>query len=42
MKISLFVIIVVFASVDFWATKNIFGRKLVGLRWYTRLDEDDT
>lgn len=26
--------------VDFWITKNISGRKLVGMRWWAYIDED--
>ena len=39
--------IVVFVSIffciliDFWVTKNITGRYLVGLRWWTDMDEND-
>jgi len=41
MQLSLFILIVILSAVDFWSTKNIFGTKLVGLRWYTQLDEEE-
>ena len=28
-------------SMDFWVTKNIAGRQLAALRWYTKLDESN-
>ena len=26
---------------DFWVTKNLTGRKLVGLRWWNQINDDD-
>lgn len=33
-KFNFIAIMVVAAAIDFWITKNIAGRKLVGLRWW--------
>lgn len=38
--ITIFVIIILFLSMDFWTTKNISGRLLVGLRWWNYIDND--
>eukprot|EP01029_Cantina_marsupialis_P014179 TRINITY_DN31390_c0_g1_i2.p2 TRINITY_DN31390_c0_g1~~TRINITY_DN31390_c0_g1_i2.p2 ORF type:complete len:164 (+),score=18.60 TRINITY_DN31390_c0_g1_i2:135-626(+) len=35
-----FVIIVVILSCDFWVVKNITGRLLVGLRWWSELNDE--
>ena len=32
-KITVYIGIIIFSAMDFWATKNITGRLLVGLRW---------
>lgn len=32
-------IVIVIGAVDFWVTKNISGRLLVGLRWWEEIDE---
>lgn len=37
-----FSVILLLAVVDFWVTKNISGRLLVGLRWWNQVDEDGT
>ena len=34
-NISTYIGIILFSSIDFWATKNITGRLLVGLRWWS-------
>jgi hypothetical protein len=39
-KILDFTLVLVCASVDFWVTKNIVGRKLVGMTWWMRINED--
>lgn len=39
-EILAFVVIITFAAVDFWTVKNITGRKLVGLRWWSEIDEN--
>lgn len=35
-----FIIIVICVAVDFWTTKNVTGRLLVGLRWWNEVDEE--
>eukprot|EP00746_Dinoflagellata_sp_MGD_P039336 gnl/MRDRNA2_/MRDRNA2_19486_c0_seq1.p1 gnl/MRDRNA2_/MRDRNA2_19486_c0~~gnl/MRDRNA2_/MRDRNA2_19486_c0_seq1.p1 ORF type:complete len:210 (+),score=26.93 gnl/MRDRNA2_/MRDRNA2_19486_c0_seq1:85-714(+) len=35
-----FILCTVFSSFDFWVTKNISGRKLVGLRWWNEVLPD--
>ncbi len=35
-----FVLIILLQCMDFWVTKNISGRKLVGLRWYSKINKD--
>lgn len=37
--ITIFVILIIFLSMDFWTVKNITGRLLVGLRWWNHIDE---
>ena len=36
-----FVVTVTLLSFDFWTTKNVTGRLLVGLRWWHEVDEED-
>lgn len=38
--ITIFVIIIICLSMDFWTVKNITGRLLVGLRWWNHVDEN--
>ena len=38
--VTMFVILVLFLSFDFWVVKNVTGRLLVGLRWWNYIDED--
>lgn len=35
-----FVVTVTLVSFDFWTVKNITGRLLVGLRWWSQVQED--
>lgn len=35
-----YLIIILLGAVDFWYTKNISGRILVGLRWWNEVKED--
>ncbi|CAD8065918.1 unnamed protein product [Paramecium primaurelia] len=35
-----FIIVVILSAIDFWTVKNITGRKLVGLRWWSEVKED--
>jgi hypothetical protein len=37
-----FVLVVIFDALDFWTVKNITGRKLVGLRWWSQIRDDGT
>ena len=39
---SIFIIVVLLNSLDFWFVKNIAGRVLVGLRWWNEVKEDGT
>lgn len=39
-SVFLFIIIVLLLAVDFWTTKNITGRLLVSLRWWSEVSED--
>ena len=32
---------VLLVSIDFWVTKNLTGRKLVGLRWWSQITDTD-
>jgi Eukaryotic protein of unknown function (DUF846) len=36
------VILILLLAADFWVVKNVTGRLLVGLRWWNRVDEDET
>lgn len=38
-EIITFVVILIFSAMDFWTVKNITGRILVNLRWWSDLDE---
>ena len=38
--VLIFVVCVLLISFDFWTTKNVTGRLLVGLRWTSKLRED--
>jgi hypothetical protein len=35
-----FVLVIVILAFDFWTVKNVTGRKLVGLRWWSEIKED--
>jgi len=37
-----FIVTVIFIALDFWMTKNISGRLLVGLRWWNEVKADGT
>ena len=41
-EILAFIVIIVFSAMDFWTVKNVTGRKLVGLRWWSEIDESGT
>lgn len=34
-----FIVVVVMAALDFWVVKNVTGRLLVGLRWWSHYDD---
>ena len=36
------VILILLLAADFWVVKNVTGRLLVGLRWWNKVDEDET
>lgn len=36
----IFVLTILFLAFDFWTTKNISGRLLVGLRWWNEIQPD--
>ncbi|GMH79187.1 hypothetical protein TrST_g6980 [Triparma strigata] len=38
--IFLFVLLILLLASDFWLTKNVTGRRLVGLRWWSTVNED--
>lgn len=38
--IMAFIFIIIFAVIDFWVVKNVTGRLLVNLRWWSEIDED--
>ncbi len=40
--ILVYIIVLLLCIVDFWVVKNITGRRLVGLRWWSMINEDGT
>lgn len=40
--ITLTVFVILLLAADFWVVKNVTGRLLVGLRWWNKVEEDDT
>ncbi|XP_054160720.1 Golgi apparatus membrane protein TVP23 homolog B-like [Oppia nitens] len=38
--LSIFVLLILLISMDFWTVKNVTGRLLVGLRWWNHVDDD--
>lgn len=38
-EILTFIIVILFAALDFWTVKNITGRLLVNLRWDSHIDQ---
>ena len=36
------VVLILLLAADFWVVKNVTGRLLVGLRWWNKVDEDET
>lgn len=39
-NIITFIIVIMLCSIDFWVVKNITGRLLVGLRWWSEIDKN--
>lgn len=39
-QMFVFITVTVFAVCDFWVVKNVTGRMLLGMRWWTTIDED--
>lgn len=33
-----FIVVVILAALDFWTVKNVSGRLLLGLRWWSEFD----
>ena len=38
--IACFILVMMLLSADFWVVKNVSGRLLAGLRWWSVVDED--
>lgn len=38
-EVITFIIVVILGAFDFWAVKNVTGRLLLGLRWWSDFDE---
>ena len=38
-EILTFICVIIFAAFDFWTVKNVTGRLLVNLRWWSEYDE---
>lgn len=34
-----FIFVIILSALDFWTVKNVTGRLLVGLRWWSDYDE---
>ena len=41
-NVIIFIVVLLLSALDFWAVKNITGRKLVGLRWWSGFKDDGT
>merc|ERR1712117_462539 len=41
-KTFCFLIVIILSAFDFWVTKNLTGRILVGLRWWSAIKDDGT
>lgn len=39
-NIITFIFVIILCSLDFWVVKNITGRLLVGLRWWSEIDKN--
>eukprot|EP01096_Ripella_sp_DP13-Kostka_P007651 TRINITY_DN2806_c0_g1_i1.p1 TRINITY_DN2806_c0_g1~~TRINITY_DN2806_c0_g1_i1.p1 ORF type:complete len:253 (+),score=108.42 TRINITY_DN2806_c0_g1_i1:38-760(+) len=40
--VTVFILVILLSVFDFWVTKNVTGRLLVGLRWWNEVREDGT
>lgn len=38
-NVIIFICVTILAALDFWTVKNVTGRLLVGLRWWSYFDE---
>jgi hypothetical protein len=38
-SILVFILVIILSALDFWTVKNVTGRLLVGLRWWSDYDE---
>ena len=38
-QVQLFILVTMLGAVDFWVVKNVSGRLLVGLRWWSDFDD---
>jgi len=38
-EIATFILVILCVSFDFWTVKNVTGRLLVNLRWWSEIDE---
>ena len=38
-EILQFITVILLAAFDFWTVKNVTGRLMVGLRWWSEIDE---
>ena len=39
-KTMCYIIVITLNAMDFWMVKNVSGRILVGLKWWSRIKED--
>lgn len=39
-EVFVFILVTVLSGIDFWVVKNVTGRLLVGLRWWSDFTED--
>ena len=39
-EIATFLVVVILAAFDFWTVKNVTGRLLVNLRWWSEIDQE--
>ena len=40
--VNLFIVCILLLAFDFWTVKNVSGRLMVGLRWWSEVQEDGT